>query len=174
MSESRYVVAVERFVSLPVIACQPVRLQSDPEIAPVRREQRLRATHEQLPSSFRQVIIPERGGQCAEMRNAVVPCEHPEVSLPISMDIVAEIQHAVVVLHLAAFHVDSGESLHATAPDGMAHRVFDQPVVGAEVVAFVVEQPHFGMFHVRRIVDALDAVANTVPADKLGSKCYIL
>ena len=92
------------------------------------------------------------------MCNAVVPCEHPKVTLPISMDIIAESQHFIVVFHFVAIHVNSGESLHTTAPKHMARWIFHQSVIGSEIIPIIIEQPDFGMIYVSRIVDALDAV----------------
>ena len=158
MAEPRYVVPVQRLVGQPVIAGQTVGLQSYPEIASVGSEQRLRATHQQLPSAFRQIIVAERSLQRAQVCYAVALGEHPQIALPVGMDIIAERKHSVVVFHLAAVHVNPGEPFQTAAPNGLAHGVFHQPVVSTEIIAVVIEQPHAGMLSVGRIVYALYAV----------------
>ena len=92
------------------------------------------------------------------MRYAVVLGEHPQIALPVGMNIITEIQLSIVVFHLVAIHIDTGEPLQTATPKGMAHGVFRQSVIGAEIVAIVIKQPHTGMPYVCRIIDALDAV----------------
>ena len=151
-------VVIQYLVRQSVVERQSVWLQAEPEAVAVIRVDGLYAVHGQLESRRVQVTEVEGRRFGAEVNDALVTGNHPQVTLPVGHHVIAERQDGIVLHLCLVIEVYAGESFDAASPDAVTHGVLHQLVERPEVATPFVHPMYARVVLVLRMVQSDDTV----------------